>query len=169
MNEEKETGASKKKKIVITIMVIVLLAVIAVLGFVIYKLLNKEPESRGVSEGLVTDEEAERSDGSMFTTDMNMTWYFPSGKRKSTNASIGNSQYNDHQVYFEVYLDDEEETLLYSSPIIPVGQKLKSLKLDKALPDGLHNAICTFHLLEDDDPDEEISRVSFGVDIYYAG
>lgn len=167
MEEAKKAGTSKKKKVMITLIVIILLVVIAVLGFIIYKLLHKEPEDRGVSEGLVTDETMEQDNGEMFTTDMNMTWYFPSGKRTSLNARVGNSKDNAHPVYFEVYLNDEEQTLLYSSPVIPVGQRLKKLKLDKALPDGEHSALCTFHLLKDDDPKEEVSRVSFQVDLIF--
>lgn len=166
MEEEKKTGTSKKKKIVITVMVVVLLAVIAALGFIIYKLLHKEPEDRGVSEGLVTKEE-ERKEGAMFTTDMNMDWYFPSGGRTSSNADIRNSEYNDHPVFFEIYLNDEEQTLLYSSPVIPVGQRLKKLKLDKTLPDGMYTALCTYHLLKNDDLDEEVSRVSFEVTLIF--
>lgn len=154
-----------KKKTKNWFIIILLLIVIAVLGIVIYMLLHKKEEAvdRSASEGLIVDEEDVPEESPTFTTDMNMGWSFPSGGRVSTDAYIGNSEYNEHDVYFEIYLEDEEQTLLYSSPVLPVGTHIKKLKLDKSLPDGTYPAECTFHLLDDDDPDKEISKVSFSV------
>lgn len=168
MEEEKsKTDGEKKRRN--WIVIILLLIVIAALGFVIYMLLHKEEEplDRNASEGLIVDEADEPEEDPTFTTDMNMGWSFPSGGRTSTDAYIANSEYNKHDVYFEVYLDDEDQTLLYSSPVLPVGKKLQELKLDKSLPDGTYSAMCTFHLLDNDDPDKEISKVSFGVTMIF--
>lgn len=168
VEEQKKEKLDKRKKRIAIGLVIILLIAIAILGWIIYKLLHKEPEDRGASEGIVVANENEPEEESpTFTTDMNMTWFFPSGKRTSVNADIGNAEENEYKVYFEVYMDDEEQTLLYSSPVIPIGKRLKKLKLDKALPDGEHNAICTFHLLENDNPEEEVSRVSFEVSLIF--
>lgn len=165
-----ETGKSKisrKKKVLMTLLVIILIAVIVILGFIIYKLLHKQPEERGTVEDLIVGEE-EPEDSPQFMTDMNMVWSFPSGKRTSNDAVIGNSYMNQYDVYFEVYLDDEEQTLLYSSDIIPVGKRLgKKLKLNQVLPDGEHLAVCTFHLLDNEDNNREISRVSFNVTLIF--
>lgn len=158
---------NKKKKAINAVVVILLLAVIIILGIIIYKLLHKEPEDRKASEGLVVDQTADEDYDPTFTTDMNMVWAFPSGKRTSTTAQIGNSVDNVCPVYFEVFLDDDEQTLLYSSPVLPVGKRLKKLKLDKALPDGEHSALCTFHLLKDEETEEEISKVSFKVTLVF--
>lgn len=168
MEEKKENVNAKKKKANV-ILVILLLAVIAVLGIIIYMLLHKEPEDRRASEGLVVDPTAEENYDPTFTTDMNMIWSFPSGKRASTNAHIGNSVDNKYPVYFEIFLDDEEQTLLYSSPVLPAGKRLKKLKLDKALSDGEHAAICTFHILKDEKTEEEIGKVSFKVTLIFMG
>lgn len=170
MDEEKNPqGSVEKKKKGNRIMIIVLLAVIVVLGVIIYLLLHKEeePVNRTASEGLIVDEEDAGGDDATFTTDMNMSWLFPSGKKTSVDAVIGNSEFNKHEVYFEVYLDDEEQTLLYSSPVIPIGKRLKKLKLDKSLPDGVYPALCTFHLLDNGDPDKEVSKVSFNVTLTF--
>lgn len=159
------TGKKKTKN---WIVIFLLLIVIIALGIVIYMLLHKEEETidRNASEGLIVDE-TEPEEDPTFTTDMNMGWTFPSGGRTSSDAYIANSKYNKNDVYFEVYLDDEEQTLLYSSPILPVGKKLKELKLDKSLPDGRYSAMCTFHLLDNGDPDKEVSKVSFGVTLLF--
>lgn len=162
-----------KGKILIIALVAVLVAIISVLGIVIYNLANKpdEPVSqdRRISEGLAVGNEESNSKASdaRFTTDMNMVWTFPSGSPISNNAIIGNSPSNLYECYFEVYLNDEEQTLLYSSPVLPVGTRLDQLELDQALPDGDYDAICTFHLLDDEDPEKELSTVSFAVSLMF--
>ena len=163
---EKENKGSKKK-VIIAIAVILLLAVIGVMGAVIYKLMNKKeaPRERAVSAGLEVDgsEIDQQAADARFTTDMNMIWTFPSGSRISNNAVIGNSDSNKYECYFEVYLNDEEQTMLYSSPVLPVGKRLDILRLDKTLKDGTYEATCTYHLLDDEDPERELGTVSFGV------
>lgn len=165
-----ETGKKSKRKAVIVAIVVLLLVVIAVLGFVIYSLLNKEeePESRMPSEGLVVDATEENDyDLGLFTTDMNMVWNFPKGKLTSNDAIIGNSIENKYDAYFEIYLEDEEETLLYTSPILPVGKRIDKLKLDKGLPAGRHEALCTFHMVAPDDQEKVIGDVSFYVTLVF--
>ncbi len=161
-----------KKKLLIVIVFIVLIAVIGVLGAVIYKLANKEEEvqkpERVVSEGLVVGGSTnQKASEARFTTDMNMIWTFPSGSDTSNNAVIGNSASNLYECYFEIYLDNEEQTLLYSSPVLPVGKRLDKLKLNQVLPDGTYEAICTYHLLDDEDPEQELGTVSFAVSLLF--
>lgn len=163
---------NSKKKILIIAAVVLLLCTIAVMGAVIYRLMNKEEEpvktERAVSAGLVVDDHVdEKIANARFTTDMNMVWTFPSGSTVSNNAIIGNSTSNQFDCYFEVYLDDEEQTLLYSSPVLPVGKRLDKLELDEPLPDGEYEAVCTFHLLDDEDPEKELTTVSFGVTLMF--
>ena len=134
---------------------------------IIYFLLNKpeEKDERDISEGLVVGEVDEKAANATFTTDMNMIWNFPSGSAVSTNAQIGNSTSNLYECYFELFLDDEEQTLLYSSPVLPVGKRLDKLELNEVLPDGAHEAVCIFHILDDEDPDRELGTVSFAVSL----
>ncbi len=161
--KDNEKGNSKWKKL----FVLLLLLVIIVLGVIIYFLLNKpeEKDERDISEGLVVGEVDEKAANATFTTDMNMIWNFPSGSAVSTNAQIGNSTSNLYECYFELFLDDEEQTLLYSSPVLPVGKRLDKLELNEVLPDGAHEAVCIFHILDDEDPDRELGTVSFAVSL----
>lgn len=161
-----------KKKILIIAAFIVLVLVIGTLGVVIYQLTHKPEEEkpeRAVSEGLVVGGGGTNTKASeaRFTTDMNMIWTFPSGSDTSNNAQIGNSISNLYECYFEVYLDDEEQTLLYSSPVLPVGKRIDKLKLNQVLPDGTYDAICTYHLLDDEDPEVELGTVSFAVSLMF--
>lgn len=161
-----------KVRIVIIVVMVILVLVIGVLGVVIYNLMHK-PETapkaeRDISEGLIVDDNFDqKAANARFTTDMNMIWTFPSGSAVSTNAQIGNSAANLYECYFEVYLDNEEQTLLYSSPVLPVGKRIDQLKLDQVLPDGSYDAICTFHILDDEDPDRELGKVSFSVSLMF--
>lgn len=159
-----------KNKVVIGL-IILLLVIIIGLGIAVYMLLHKPEEpkpDRTVSEGLVVDGDVnEKASNARFTTDMNMIWTFPSGSAVSNNAVIGNSASNEYECYFEVYLDDEEQTLLYSSPVLPVGKRLDELKLDRVLPDGTYDAVCTYHILDDEDPDMELGTVSFSVSLMF--
>lgn len=165
--EEKKS----KKKALMIVLIILLLIIIAALGIAVYALLHKPEEpkpERAVSEGLVVDGNIdEKASNARFTTDMNMIWTFPSGSAVSNNAVIGNSASNEYECYFEVYLDDEEQTLLYSSPVLPRGKRLEELKLDQVLPDGTYDAICTYHILDDEDPDRELGTVSFAVSLMF--
>ncbi len=165
--EEKKS----KKKVLVIGLVLLLLIIIAGLGVTIYMLLHKPEEpkpERAVSEGLVVDGKIDqKASEARFTTDMNMIWTFPSGSAVSNNAVIGNSASNQYECYFEVYLDDEEQTLLYSSPVLPVGKRLDKLELDQVLSDGTHEAICTYHILDDEDPDKELGTVSFAVSLMF--
>lgn len=167
--EEKKS----KKKVIVISAIIVMLIIITSLGVVIYTLLQKPKEqkttvNRAVSEGLVVDDNIDRkASEARFTTDMNMIWTFPSGSAVSNNAQIGNSASNIYECYFEVYLDDEEQTLLYSSPVLPVGKRLEELKLEQVLPDGTYDAICTYHILDDEDPEKELGTVSFAVSLMF--
>ena len=116
---------------------------------------------------MVDDNIDRKASEARFTTDMNMIWTFPSGNAVSNNAQIGNSASNIYECYFEVYLDDEEQTLLYSSPVLPVGKRLEELKLEQVLPDGTYDAICTYHILDDEDPEKELGTVSFAVSLMF--
>lgn len=159
-----------KNKVVIGLIMLLLVIIIG-LGIAVYMLLHKPEEpkpDRTVSEGLVVDGDVnEKASNARFTTDMNMIWTFPSGSAVSNNAVIGNSESNEYECYFEVYLDDEEQTLLYSSPVLPVGKRLDELKLDQVLPDGTYDAVCTYHILDDENPDEELGTVSFAVSLMF--
>lgn len=162
--ENTEQNKTKGKRAVIALLLLIIIA----LGAVIFFLLNKpeEKSERDISEGLVVGGDIdEKASKARFTTDMNMIWTFPSGSAVSSNAHIGNSVSNVYECYFEVYLDDEEQTLLYSSPILPVGKKIDKLELNQVLPDGSHDALCTYHVLDDEDPDKELGTVSFAVSL----
>ena len=53
------------------------------------------------------------------------------------------------------------------SPVLPVGKRLDELKLNQVLPDGSYDALCTYHILDDEDPEVELGTVSFNVELLF--
>lgn len=99
----------------------------------------------------------------MFMTHMNTTWTFPDGKSPSDNAVMGNSAANNYPFWFTLDLADTDEKL-YQSGLIPVGQQLGEIKLDKALKKGSYSAVVTIHM-QDENGEEVESNMSFNVSL----
>jgi hypothetical protein len=97
-------------------------------------------------------------DGSYQIT-MNLKWVF---NGKSSDAYVENSKDNTRTVYIEVFRSDTNE-LIYSSPYIPVGEKLKGFTLTKTPPVGKYKCLVTYHLVDDDH--KELSNLSVSVNI----
>lgn len=149
----------------------VMIAGLLVVVFLMWQKLNTPQETvREVSSGgnLVVDEgnleEIENQlrdavEDGMFQLNMNTTWRFKEGNATSTNAYISNADVNHYPITFAVYLNGEEE--IYSSSLIPVGTQLKKLTLNKVLPKGQYDALCLYHLWNE----EEEEKGSFGVNV----
>lgn len=80
---------------------------------------------------------------------MNSTWEFEDGQSESSNAYVANSKENETPVYFDVIRNDTQE-IIYQSPVIPVGQDLRSITLDQDLDAGDYESTLIYHLIDDD-------------------
>jgi hypothetical protein len=100
----------------------------------------------------------------MFECQMSMNWTFPDGKSPSADAYVGNSTSNIYPIYFDVIMEDTNE-VVYSSPVIPVGQNIAKFALDKELPAGSYRAKVMYTLVEDIETQNEISQAAFIVHI----
>ncbi len=165
-----EKGGKKKG-----IAIVVLVAVVAVLvGVIIYLVMPKEEEKRNV---VVTEDNIGETMGQMeqaeenytppgyFTATMNYEWHFPDGKSPSTDAHVENVSENTNDVYFDLFLADDvnEEDPLYESPVIPLGNYLEKITLDKDLDAGEYDCVCVYHLVDEDQ--NSISTASFSVKV----
>ena len=90
---------------------------------------------------------------------MNTVWHFQNGKVASSDAYVANGGANKHPISFEILLDGTEE--IYSSTVIPLGKQVKEIVLDKNLKAGDYNAVCLYHLWNEDGSESS----SCGVDI----
>lgn len=80
---------------------------------------------------------------------MNSTWEFENGKAASEDAYVANSENNETAVYFDVIRNDTQE-VIYQSPVIPRGEHLDNIVLDKDLDAGDYECTMTYHLIDDD-------------------
>lgn len=113
------------------------------------------------------DQVLEKSKAGRYEVSMSLNWEFADGKSASSNAYVENRVSNSNAVYFDIVLEDNEEDVIYSSPIIPVGSHLKEITLDKDLDAGKYDCVVIYHLVDDDQ--KEISTVRMTLDITIAG
>lgn len=93
-----------------------------------------------------------------FTVTQNYEWHFPDGSSASTDAHVENAAENSNDVYFDLFLSDDEENPIYQSPVIPLGAELEGFKLDKSLEAGIYSCVVVYHLI--DENQDTISTVS---------
>lgn len=100
---------------------------------------------------------------SSYTASMNVDWYFADSSTPSDNSYVENSPENSRTVYFDILLANTNE-MVYTSPYIPVGSRLESIALQSALEAGDYEAVCLYHLVDDDN--NEVSTVSIAVTLH---
>lgn len=113
----------------------------------------------------VVTEMQDKVEEGMFECSMTTTWSFDNAEAVSPNAYVANVESNRHTLYFDVYLDGEEEAV-YSSPLLPVGTELQGIKLDRAVLAGDYDATVVYTLVDEDY--EEVSAVGFKIKLYMA-
>ena len=111
----------------------------------------------------VKEQLAQPIEDAYYTTSMTIDWNFYDGKSVSTNAYVENIEDNKRTVYFDVNLANTGE-LVYSSPYLPVGEKMQEIQLDKELSKGDYPAIITYHLVDDDH--KEVAMVSVAITLH---
>ncbi|SHI69655.1 hypothetical protein [Pseudobutyrivibrio xylanivorans] len=157
-------------KIAIAVGVVV---IVALLGVVIFLLVGKdkeEPERRNV---VVTqdnvDEVVEEMDNQeyiepgYYEASMNTTWTFATGSDVSEDAYVANVEGNTNDVYFDVVLAEDEDQVIYKSPVLPRGSELENIALDTPLDAGTYNCVCIYHLI--DEEQKTVSTVRVGITI----
>ncbi len=97
----------------------------------------------------------------MFMTHMNTTWNFPDGKAASSNAVMGNATGNTYPFWFTLTLADTDEAI-YQSGLLPVGQQLSEIKLDKDLDKGTYPAVVNIQMI-DENGEEMESNMGFNI------
>ncbi len=162
-NAVKPSSAVKKRLIIIGVSVVFL----AMAAVIIYLLTRPADASNAKDDRatVVTQENADEVKATMdnpvedgyYQVVMNTEWTFDS---KTSNAYVENAKNNNRTVYFDVFRSDTNE-LVYSSPYIPVGEKIQGFLLDADLAPGSYDGLVTYHLV--DDNHEEVSDLSVTV------
>ena len=170
-------SGSKKKYIIIGIVAAVI--ILALVGVIIFLLMNKDKPAKaaapkdGKRDVLVTEdnvaevakqmEEQEYVPQGYYTVTQNYEWHFPKGNAESSDAHVENLPENTNDVYFDLFLADNDQEPIYQSPVIPLGAVLENFKLDKKLSKGTYDCIMVYHLV--DENQNSISTVSMTVKV----
>ncbi len=168
MNEqEKKKKRKGGLKFGIAIVVIIVLA-----GVIIYLLLSRdmepEEERRNVVitpenvESVLEELDSVQQPG-YYTVTMNPTWHFKTGKEVSYDAVVENVAKNTNDVYFDIILENNEEKVLYKSPVIPRGGRLEEIALDETLDAGTYNCIVIYHLIDEEQNTLSTLRVTLEI------
>lgn len=163
--EKKHSEGSEKKKggKIAAVCIIILIVILAI---VLYFLLNDKREvvvnEDNVDKVISQMDQQEITPPGSYVVAMNYTWHFDNGAAVSKDAYVENAKENTNSVYFDVTLKGTEETI-YESPIIPVGQHLNDVKLDKDLDSGTYECVATYHLLDKNDESFSTVRVTLNI------
>lgn len=170
-------GSSKKVAVLLGACVLVIVAMAAV---IVALLMKPEPAATPVAEEaqpkrsvLVTEDNAEQVvedlkmqeyvEPGYYTVNMDTNWHFTTGDAVSDDAMVNNLAENTNDVYFDVFLAADESTPIYESPIIPRGEGISSIKLDKPLSAGTHDCVIVYHLVDDEQNTISTLRVAFTI------
>lgn len=187
-NGNDQAKSAKRGYIIIIVFLVIIVALVGVIAFLLGRNTggsdtgtdtgNKD-NGRKVAESarVVLDEDSaanvmeemrQEVEEGMFECNMSMTWTFDDGSAQSRDAYVANSTNNKYPFYFDVVLNDTK-TLVYSSPILPVGAELTNFSLDYDLDPGTYKATVMYSLLRDADSQEVISSAGFVITINIDG
>ncbi len=173
MAKEQKTKSTKG----IVIGVCAATVILALVGVIVYLLVsrNTTPEEAPRSV-VVTQENAEQVYNDVkemekietvapgyYTVTMNPTWHFKNGQAASYDAVVENVGANTNDVYFDIVLESDENTVLYKSPVIPRGGVLKDISLDEQLARGTYPCVVIYHLIDQDQKTLSTLRVTLKV------
>lgn len=166
--KERKIDGRKGKIIICAICVIALLA-----GLVLFLSLSKEEEEKrnvvvnednveAVMEQMAAEDYVEPG---YYTVSMDTDWHFSKGDAVSDDARVDNLAENTNDVYFDVFLLDDESEAIYKSPVIPRGGYLEKIALDKPLEKGDYDCVIVYHLVDEEQETISTLRVAFTITV----
>lgn len=155
MSDKTKEGTQNKKVIVVSAVAVMI--IIVLIGIIVF-MMRKDDKTEDKRPVVVTEDnmdeilEKDEPDAEVplsYQVTMNSTWEFENGKAASEDAYVANSENNETAVYFDVIRNDTQE-VIYQSPVIPRGEHLDNIVLDKDLDAGDYECTMTYHLIDDD-------------------
>lgn len=167
-SERRNTGKDKKNKKVIIIGVIIIAVLLGVIIFLLMR--DKEEPKRNtvvtkdnvdkVVDDMLNDEYVQPG---YYSTSMSTIWHFATGDAISEDAYVANVEENTNDVYFDVFLADNEEEAILESPILPRGSELDNIALDTPLSAGTYDCVMVYHLVDEEQNTVSTLRVGFTI------
>lgn len=182
--ERQNRSVNKKggeNRVIIVIGVVIIVLLMAVILAILFKnnFANSAESKVPKREVLVNEENVaevaqqleeaavEQVQPGQYTATMNHEWHFAKGDTGSYDSYVANDIENTNDVYFDVFLENDDENAIYESPIIPRGSELKNIQLNRKLEQGSYDCILVYHLV--DDQQNSISTASFTIKIIIEG
>lgn len=100
-----------------------------------------------------------------YTVSMDTDWHFSAGDAVSDDAWVDNLAENTNDVYFDVFLAENENEAIYQSPVIPRGSHLEQIALDKPLDKGSYDCVIVYHLVDEEQETISTLRVAFTITV----
>lgn len=163
---EQKQGLGRRGKTLIGIGIILIIVLLVFIIILLLKGMEKEEPKRNV---VINQENAEEVVSEMisqeyvppgyYSASMTTTWHFETGDSVSEDAYVANKEENTNDVYFDLYLDGQEDEPILQSPIIPRGSELENITLDKKLDAGTYDCVMIYHLVDSEQKTVSTLRV----------
>lgn len=171
MADELIQDKQKKRNKKVGIISICILFIILIVAIAFYFMNGKKEEvQRNV---VVTDNnvdeivdnmlEEEYIEPGYYSASMSTEWHFKTGDSISEDAYVENLAENTNDIYFEVFLADDEDEPILESPILPRGSQLKDIALDQALSAGTYDCVMVYHLVDEEQNTVSTLRVGLSI------
>ena len=119
-----------------------------------------EQNAEEVAEDMVSTQFTEPG---YYTVNMATEWHFATGDAVSSDARVDNVAGNTNPVYFDLFLEENEEEPIYCSPVIPVGSFLEHIALDRPLEAGDYDCVVVYHLVDEEQNTISTLRVAIRI------
>lgn len=171
------TNSTKSNSKMLIFVVIGIAAIIVLLAVILILVLGgkeqEQPEEKRAV--VVTEEKAEEVAQEMIQEEyiepgyynvvMTTEWNFKNGESESDDSYVENVTENTNDVYFDIFLAEDEDNAIYNSPVIPRGAKLENIKLDTPLKAGSYKCVMIYHLVDDNQNTVSELRVGLTINI----
>ncbi|WP_026525954.1 hypothetical protein [Butyrivibrio sp. MB2005] len=175
-----QTGSGGNNKIVIILLgviVVLLIAVIVAFALILTKKDSSESQQKRdtvenrnvvVTNDNVDDKidemlEKEYIEPGYYNARMSTNWHFSDGSAVSDDAFVENVEENTNDVYFDVFLEEDESTPIIQSPVIPRGEEYRGITLDTPLDKGEYKCVMVYHLVDENQETVSTLRVGFNI------
>ncbi len=176
-NSGNSNGQKKGGTVLFIILVVVIIALLAAVLVLLIKNKSKQTEEAGKRNVVATKDNVEEVVEQMhqdeyiepgyYNCTMTNTWHYAKGDSESEDAYVKNVPENTNDVYFDIVLANDEDHVIYQSPVLPRGAELDRIKLDEKLDAGTYDCVTIYHLV--DEEQNTVSTLRVGLTIIVEG
>jgi hypothetical protein len=189
-NETGRNGGKGGKTGLVIGITVAVIVIVALIGIVVYLVVSNDKEPAQEVAGAIVEtpageefkekrsvvvteenvdeiieqmEQEEFIEPGYFETSMTNEWHFSNGEAVSEDAYVANVPNNTNDVYFDLVLAEDEEQVIYESPVIQRGATLERFALDTPLEEGTYDCVMIYHLVDENQNTISTLRVAVKV------